>query len=52
MKVKFALEQPSSTCVGHELARSCSQGKSLPYGEDVLTVLGLEECTYSMEHPV
>ncbi len=24
MKVKFALEQPSSTGVGHELARSCT----------------------------
>ncbi len=24
MKVKFALEQPSSTDVGHELARSCT----------------------------
>ncbi len=24
MKVKFALEQPSSTGVGHELARSCA----------------------------
>ncbi len=24
MKVKFVLEQPSSTGVGHELARSCT----------------------------